>query len=96
MFYNSKLLNYGPEMLYYVQFLYLNITTDSNICNIFIKKSLIRCIIYSNGYKTIDLILKYINIFYTFDIKYNKNSIYNIYLTFSRLAFNAIYLFTIK
>ncbi|KAK3364848.1 hypothetical protein B0T24DRAFT_652198 [Lasiosphaeria ovina] len=87
--------NYGPEILYFAWLLHPRISEEHTIRAI-LKGSLIRYTIAGSGYKAIDLILKYINASYTLDIKYNKNSIYDIYTTFSRLALNGNFLTTIR
>ncbi|KAK0658486.1 hypothetical protein QBC41DRAFT_237989, partial [Cercophora samala] len=42
----------------------------------------------NSNYKLINLILRYINVTYLFNIKNYKNSTYNIYFTFHRLSLN--------
>ncbi|KAK3371643.1 hypothetical protein B0T24DRAFT_650512 [Lasiosphaeria ovina] len=87
--------NYGPEILYFAWLLHPRISEEHTIRAI-LKGGLIRCTIAGSGYKAIDLILKHINASYTLDIKYNKNSIYDIHATFSRLALNGNFLATIR
>ncbi|KAK1830248.1 hypothetical protein QBC39DRAFT_261345, partial [Podospora conica] len=61
-----------------------------------LKGSLIRYITAGNEYKLINLLLKYINASYVLNIKFNKNSTYDIYTIFSRLAFNSTLLVAIR
>ncbi|ROT37027.1 hypothetical protein SODALDRAFT_281282, partial [Sodiomyces alkalinus F11] len=54
------------------------------------------CITATSSYKAIDLLIKYINISYTLDFKYNKNSTHDILSTFKRLALNNNYIAIIR
>ncbi|KAL2755224.1 hypothetical protein ACRALDRAFT_2106895, partial [Sodiomyces alcalophilus JCM 7366] len=70
--------------------------SDKQVSDAILKGGLIRYVTTSSGYKAINLLIKYINVSYTLDIKYNKNSTYNILLTFKRLALNSNYIAIIR
>ncbi|ROT40138.1 hypothetical protein SODALDRAFT_241234, partial [Sodiomyces alkalinus F11] len=56
------------------------------------KGGLIRYATARSGYKVINLLIIHVNTLYILDIKYNKNSTYNILSTFERLALNSSYI----
>ncbi|KAL2753603.1 hypothetical protein ACRALDRAFT_2110838, partial [Sodiomyces alcalophilus JCM 7366] len=75
--------------------LYLDIS-NKKVSEAILKGGLIRYVITGSGYKAIDLLIEHINISYTLDIKYNKNSTHDISLTFKRLALNNNYIAIIR